>query len=63
MKPEPYDQIMDDRAEEEARLAAEEAENAGAIAKAEAQEDMRKGDDDATKMDSMSQINKPNPNR
>ena len=41
MKPEPYDQIMDDRAEEEARLAAEEAENAGAIAKAEAQEDMK----------------------
>jgi len=60
MKPEPYDQIMDDRAEEEARLAAKDA---GAIAEAQAQEDMRKGDDDATKMDSMSQINKPNPNR
>lgn len=38
MKPEPYDQIMDDRAEEEARLAAKDA---GAIAKAEAQEDMK----------------------
>ena len=60
MKPEPYDQIMDDRAEEEARLAAKDT---GAIAEAQAQEDMRKGDDDATKMDNMSQINKPNPNR